>query len=451
MNIYFPLEGQARELNARIYFCIEAAKKGHKPYFGQKIDLEPLVPKLKPGIFFHKSAQLRKIDKIAKLKNLGHFNVSIDEEGLIRWNDEVYFGYRLSRRSLNLLDIFFSWGDEHTQKILNKYPEFSQKVFSAGHSRIDVLKINLENDKKVTYLKKKYGRFLLFAGKFGMCNGLNYNQFNNYADAQKYNLESLSDKGYQNILKNIDWERENMIGFMNAIKVCAQTFKDRKIIIRPHPIENLKTWYKFTDELNLDNIVIDSDGNSIIPWILASEKFISHNCTTSIESTFLGVKSINYIASSSKEFEYELPLLCSDTARNIEQLISLINQSKKDNILDKTKLEFYIKNCGKKTFYDYSMEIIESIVNPNDFSRKNKKYNFFFLIFKKFIKYLKINYSLYLGNYTHRRNLFKQKFKGFDLSQVKQIIKLYSSEDEVNASEPWPGVFLISQKSNKNK
>ena len=97
------------------------------------------------------------------------------------------------------------------------------------------------------------------------------------------------------------------------------------------------------------------------------------------------------------------------------------------------------------------MEIIESIVNPNDFSRKNKKYNFFFLIFKKFIKYLKINYSLYLGNYTHRRNLFKQKFKGFDLSQVKQIIKLYSSEDEVNASEPWPGVFLISQKSNKNK
>ena len=43
----FSFKKYARELNARIYFCIEAAKKGHKPYFGQKIDLEPLVRKLK--------------------------------------------------------------------------------------------------------------------------------------------------------------------------------------------------------------------------------------------------------------------------------------------------------------------------------------------------------------------------------------------------------------------
>ena len=73
-----------------------------------------------------------------------------------------------------------------------------------------------------------------------MCNGLNYNRFNNYADAQKDILKSLSDKGYNNILKNINLERENMIGFMNAIKVCAQKFKDRKIIIRPHPSKILK-------------------------------------------------------------------------------------------------------------------------------------------------------------------------------------------------------------------
>lgn len=446
MNIYFPFEGQARELNARIYFCIEAAKRGHKAYFGQKSYLEPLIPKLKPGIFFHKSAQLRKIDKIAKLKQLGHFNASIDEEGLIRWNEEVYFGYRLSRQSLNLLDIFFSWGDEQTQTILDKYPELSQKVFSAGNSRIDVLKINLEKDKKVSYLKRKYGRFLLFAGKFGMCNGLNYNRFNNYADAQKDILKSLSDKGYKNILKNIDWERENMIGFMNAIKICAQTFKDRKIIIRPHPSENLKTWYKFIKELNLKNVIIDSDGNSIIPWILASEKIISHNCTTSVESAFLGVKSINYISLSNKEFEYDLPLLCSDTARNVNQLISFIKNSKTDYIFDQRKLEFYIKNCGSKTFCDYSMEIIESIVNQSYYSKKNKENNLFALLVLKFINYLKINYSLYFGNYTHRRSLFKQKFRGFNLRQVNDTIKLYSSKDKLNATEPWPGVFLISQK-----
>ena len=143
MNIYFPFEGQARELNARIHFCVEAAKRGHMAFFGQKSNLEPLIPKLQPGIFFHKSVQLRKINKIINFKKFGHYNVAIDEEGLIRNHDEIYFGYRLSKKSLNLLDIFFSWGDEHRETILKHYPEYSQKVFSAGNSRIDVLKRNL--------------------------------------------------------------------------------------------------------------------------------------------------------------------------------------------------------------------------------------------------------------------------------------------------------------------
>ena len=93
------------------------------------------------------------------------------------------------------------------------------------------------------------------------------------------------------------------------------------------------------------------------------------------------------------------------------------------------------------------MEIIESIVNQSYYSKKNKENNLFALLVLKFINYLKINYSLYFGNYTHRRSLFKQKFRGFNLRQVNDTIKLYSSKDKLNATEPWPGVFLISQKT----
>ena len=55
MNIYFPFEGKARELAARVFFCTEAAQRDHKAYFGHKTDLYPIIPQLKPGIFFHKS------------------------------------------------------------------------------------------------------------------------------------------------------------------------------------------------------------------------------------------------------------------------------------------------------------------------------------------------------------------------------------------------------------
>ena len=60
MNIYFPLETQQRELDARIIFCIEAAEKGHKSYMGHKADVYPIFNKLKRGIYIHKSIQKRK-------------------------------------------------------------------------------------------------------------------------------------------------------------------------------------------------------------------------------------------------------------------------------------------------------------------------------------------------------------------------------------------------------
>ena len=64
MNIYFPLETQQRELSARVLFCLEAAKRGHKAFFGHKSNIFPLIPNLKRGIFMHKSIQKRKIKKL---------------------------------------------------------------------------------------------------------------------------------------------------------------------------------------------------------------------------------------------------------------------------------------------------------------------------------------------------------------------------------------------------
>ena len=77
MNIYFPIEVQQRELDSRILFAIEAARRGHMVYIGHKVNLYPLISELKPGIYFHKSIQVPKLSQIKQLKLNGHFNVSI--------------------------------------------------------------------------------------------------------------------------------------------------------------------------------------------------------------------------------------------------------------------------------------------------------------------------------------------------------------------------------------
>ena len=72
MNIYSPLEIQARELEARILFCIQCAEKGHNSFFGHKAFFASIIKNLKPGIFIHKSIQRRKYDQIQNYSKLGH-------------------------------------------------------------------------------------------------------------------------------------------------------------------------------------------------------------------------------------------------------------------------------------------------------------------------------------------------------------------------------------------
>ena len=147
MNIYLDIEVQQRELEARVIFAAEAAKRGHKTYFGHKVNLYPLIKKLKPGIFFHKSIQGHKLKQIEQLKSLGHFNVSIDEEGLNRNCDKMYFHYKLSRKCLSLVDAFFSWGEDDKNLISKNFNESKDKIYIAGNSRVDLLKNPLFQEK----------------------------------------------------------------------------------------------------------------------------------------------------------------------------------------------------------------------------------------------------------------------------------------------------------------
>ena len=64
--------------------------------------------------------QVKKFDQINRLKNLGHLNCSIDEEGLMIQNEEEYLNYRCTKKCLDAVDVFFAWGEKHKSVILKK-------------------------------------------------------------------------------------------------------------------------------------------------------------------------------------------------------------------------------------------------------------------------------------------------------------------------------------------
>tara|TARA_A100001388_G_scaffold271054_1_gene249322 strand:- start:5261 stop:6607 length:1347 start_codon:yes stop_codon:yes gene_type:complete len=448
LNIYFPLEIQARELNARVSFSIEAAINGNDAYIGQKNSIFPVIKYLKPGIFFHKSVQLKRLHTINELKKLGHFNAAIDEEGVLILDEECYFGYRLSEKVLEELDIFFSWGENQSQLITKKYPQYRDLILNAGNPRIDILKKSDNYKREIEILKKKHGEFILFISKFPRTSGLNkLSKNSSYAETYKTNhLPNMSDEVYQKLINHEEWERKNKLLFMEAIEECSKKFKNKKIIIRPHPAEDANFWECFINNLESDNLEIQKSTNSIVPWILAANKIVSYNCTTSLESAILGKKSINYSPIKS-EFDYDVVLKSSHTSRDLNDLISKLSQNL-DNDINDQEISHYIHNWMNNSFFENIQEHIEKRINSKTaFSRKNLHMNPITLFIAKLIFKIKVNYSLFLGSGKNRRIYFKQKFKGFNINVINNIVKDYGARDLVTVKEAWPGVYLFRRKN----
>ena len=145
-----------------------------------------------------------------------------------------------------------------------------------------------------------------------------------YPDAMKANIPDMSDELYNDLARNEEWEKKNLDAYMEAIRRLSKKYPEKKLIIRPHPAEDVSVWVKFVEGLNSSNVEIVTTGDSIIPWLIASYKTISHNCTTSLESALLRRKSINFTPFPDSQFEWKLPLITSSTARSFLELESLL-------------------------------------------------------------------------------------------------------------------------------
>lgn len=443
MNIYSPLETQQRELDARILFCIQAAKLGHNAYFGHKSDLFPIIPKLKKGIFLHKSIQKRKLDQINYLKSLGHFNCSIDEEAIMIPDEEEYFSYRCSKECISALDLFLAWGNKHRDMIINKYPDFKGKIISAGNSRIDILKNKNNYSDLAAEIKNKYGNFILFVTKFGRYN-LKKRGWDSWLDMKLANTPNLSRNSYNRIKKSIEFEKINMKLTMETIERMAKDFPDKQILIRPHPTENVSTWNKFTDSSKCSNIKVVFTSQSLNPWLVAAEYIISNNCTSSLESLIMGIPSINFIPYPDSEMEYDLPKLCSYTLRSYEEIKKFFNKKLKVS-LDNKDLDKYIQNYGEKSFCFFLDSFLSNNIDKSLYSEDNNHLNRLFLILHKNYKNFRKFISLNFGPLRRRREIVKQKCPGFSINLVKKIAIVYGIPKHIRIKEAWSGVYLFEK------
>ena len=101
--IYFPIEVKKREFDSRCYQALKLINKGFIVSICSKSAVVQYRKSMKSGIIHFKSSGPRYFKIMKILKDLGHKNVVMDEEGLILLDEHLYSKrfYKKNFHSLN--------------------------------------------------------------------------------------------------------------------------------------------------------------------------------------------------------------------------------------------------------------------------------------------------------------------------------------------------------------
>lgn len=111
--------------------------------------------------------------------------------------------------------------------------------------------------------------------------------------------------------------------YINLINSISGKYKDCKIILRPHPVENVDKWKELTRDLS--NVIVTNE-KPIGYWIHQSDLVIHTGCTTALEAFIMDKPVITFKPIDDKRFEVPLPDSISLKATNEEQCVELISK-----------------------------------------------------------------------------------------------------------------------------
>jgi surface carbohydrate biosynthesis protein len=304
MRVYIPVEITSRELEAKTFLACCAAQAGFEVIIGQIDMIRRFAKMSEPGIFYDKSLHSEYPHLYRCLKRMGYRIAVNDEEGLVV-DDDQYRDFGVSCKIDGVVDVIFAWGEKQKRLISDALPCFCGEVILAGNPRIDILRPEFRafHQKNVDKIKQTHGDFLLINTRFGFYN----NVIGGEAYRKKIIRGECGDK-IEYLLRYYDFDAKLFEEFAEMIKVLSKRYPKKKIILRPHPSENIETWRAVLSDL--DNVLVIREGN-VHAWILASSLVIHNGCSTAIESLLLDVPCISFRPIVAQECDIELPNLIS--------------------------------------------------------------------------------------------------------------------------------------------
>ena len=248
-DLILPVENQVRELEAKLLLACTAAQRGYSVILGWKGEIDQTIYRFKSGsIYLAKSFAPVNLKMLRILKELGHRILAWDEEGLVHYPPNIYFGRRFTKEALNYIDRIIAWGEDYAE-LLNQYQTpFPIPIAIAGNPRGDLLRKELQPlfDPQVKTLQEQYGKYLLVNTNFPSVNSFDPTLNTCFADPSaplglglgsgSRGMPAEFARGrYSHLTKILEH-------FKELLPWLATTYPNHKVILRPHPSENHNLW-----------------------------------------------------------------------------------------------------------------------------------------------------------------------------------------------------------------
>jgi surface carbohydrate biosynthesis protein len=408
---FIRVEVKKREFISRIDLAIEMVKRGVSVIIGECYNSQELLKLgINKGYFFGKCAQPDVIKKFKTLLELGWVFGAMDEEGLLPINLETLAAVRFSSKSAKTFKEVFFFGYQQ-KEVFEKIYGLHDSFIVSGNPRIDMWKSNCYGifDQAKQDIKRKHGNFILIP--------LNFAAYTN----SSYQPPTLNQNLQQSYKEYAD---KSEFIFDNFCKLAERFANEKgiKVIIRPHPGDDLQTIKKLLLKHGVkSNLVECIVTNDVFPWISAAQILFHNCCTTSLEAGFCGTPVVTYTPSDTS--------LYSDS--RVNNLFPKVNTYEDAlSFLDINKNNFYkdfenrvaswkslsLENSGKTSAF-----IANKILSKNKFEKfRNIK------IPKKNIDFTRLKNEVKAGMASiigqRQRKVFLNKFPRTSVEEVENIV-----------------------------
>ncbi len=428
------IEIKARELNSRIMIGYEALKRGYEVVIGAQSEMYEFLKYVPKAIFLDKSISRNKLNKLKKIKRLGHKIINLDEEGIASQNNKhFYLKQRMSTETLDLTDYFFTWGDDENNLIESQFYEYKSKIKTTGNPRIELWKPEYKELYKdeVIQISNQYKDFIFITSNFALVQHARGEDFLKSQESAFSQVETQKDEEILNSQKKYFTLMHT--AFLKMINVLAKSFPNRTIVIRPHPSDNIQIWKENTKEYQ--NVFIEYK-YSATPWIIASSCMIHSSCATGIEGFLMNKPVFSFLPYKDNKFiEYisnTLSDIC-DTEQQLLDKISLVFQDNYDSYTGreakKKEVKHILQNVDTSGSSKIILDYIEKIDAPSHAKLKNHRFITYYArdFLKKFVKKI-------IGKEIKADAYDQQKMPGISIDEIyeklNQFQKLDNQDDD---------------------